>query len=196
MSAEPQVDDRAVQAAVNEVIGRVVDFDDDTRRRILRTVETFFFESHGASGFRPVGQSPIQGPPAQSVRTTSFADSAQLSPRDFLYRKQPQTDVDRVACLAYYLMHYGETPHFKTVDISLLNTEAAQVKFSNAAYAVVNATNSGLLVPAGKGAKQLSPQGERYVEALPDRTAAKEILANIRTRRARKAGKSNKQSEK
>jgi len=125
---------------------------------------------------------------------TTFADSAELSPKDFLFRKQPQTDVERVACLAYYLTHYRETRHFKTVDISLLNTEAAQVKFSNAAYAVVNATNTGLLVPAGKGAKQLSAQGERYVEALPDRAAAKDILANARRRRARKASKNKKES--
>jgi len=195
MSAEPQVDDRAVQAAVNDVMSRVVDFDDDTRRRILRTVETFFFETHGASGLRPVGQSAAQGPPLQGARRTNFEGREALPPKEFLFRKQPQTDVERVACLAYYLTHYRETPHFKTVDISLLNTEAAQVKYSNAAKSVGNAIRSGLLVPAGKGAKQLSALGERYVEALPDRTAARETLANIRTRRARKAGKSNKQSE-
>ena len=46
-------------------------------------------------------------------------------------------------------------PHFRTVDISKLNTEAAQIKFANAAYTVTNATNAGFLVPAGKGNKQL-----------------------------------------
>jgi len=196
MSAETQVDERTVHAAVNDVIGRLLDFDDDTRRRILRTVETFLFDTHAASAFRPIAQSTAEGLGAQSVRTTSFADSAELSPKDFLFRKQPQTDVERVACLAYYLARYRDTPHFKNVDISLLNTEAAQVKFSNAAYAVINATNAGLLVPAGEGAKQLSAQGERYVEAFPDRAAAKEILASARTRRARKASKNSKESEK
>jgi hypothetical protein len=112
-----------------------------------------------------------------------------MSPKDFMFQKSPQTDVDRVACLAYFLTHYRDNGHFKTTDISLLNTEAAQMKLSNTAYAVVNATNAGLLVPAGKGAKQLSAAGEKYVELLPDRPAAKESLAAYRSRRRRKAKK-------
>jgi hypothetical protein len=192
MSTETQVDERAVHEAVNDVIRRVLDFDDDVRRRILRTVETFLFDASVAPPFRPMGQSTGQSLSAHGSRATSFADSAELSPKDFTFRKQPQTGVERVACLAYYLTHYRDTRHFKTVDISLLNTEAAQLKFSNAAYAVDNATNVGLLVPAGKGAKQLSALGERFVEALPDRAAAKEILASLRSRRARKATKNKK----
>lgn len=192
MSTEMQAGEREVHAAVNDVISRVLDFDDDTRRRIFRTAETFLFGVNPTPVLRPMGQEVGESPKGLSVRATSFAESEELSPKDFLFRKQPQTDVDRVACLAYFLTHYRDTPHFKTVDISLLNTEAAQVKFSNAAYAVVNATNAGLLVSAGKGAKQLSAQGERYVEALPDRAAAKEILASIRSRRGRRAFKNSK----
>ena len=79
----------------------------------------------------------------------------ELSPKEFLLQKQPSTDVERVACLAYYLTTYRSMPHFRTVDISKLNTEAAQIKFANAAYTVTNATNAGFLVPAGKGNKQL-----------------------------------------
>ena len=79
--------------------------------------------------------------------------------------------------------------HFKTIDLSKLNTEAAQIKFSNTAFSVVNATNAGLLASAGKGAKQLSAMGERYVDALPDRTAAKEILSSMRIRRRRTRSK-------
>jgi len=60
--------------------------------------------------------------------------------------KQPRTDVERVACLAYYLTHYRNTPYFKTLDLGKLNTEAAQPKFSNAAYASNNALKMGYLV--------------------------------------------------
>jgi hypothetical protein len=192
MSTDVEVDERVVHAAVNDVIGRVLDFDDDTRRRIFRTAETFLFGANATTAVNPIAQRVAESPRGQSVRVTSFTQNEELSPKDFLFRKQPQTDVERVACLAYYLTHYRDTPHFKTIDISLLNTEAAQVKFSNAAYAVANAANAGLLVSAGKGAKQLSAQGERYVEALPDRAAAKEVLAGIRSRRARKASKNNR----
>jgi hypothetical protein len=80
-------------------------------------------------------------------------------------------------------------PQFKTFDISKLNTEAAQQKFSNAAYAVTNAYNRGLIVAAGGGKKQLSATGEAFVEALPDREAAKRVLDQMRHKRSRKAAK-------
>ena len=96
-----------------------------------------------------------------------------------------------MVCLAYYLAHFRDTPHFKTTDISRLNTEAAHAKFSNPSYTVANAANAGLLVSAGKGAKQISAMGERYVEALPDRNAAKEVKASMRPRRGRKKANDN-----
>src|SRR5258705_835088 len=37
-----------------------------------------------------------------------------LSAKEFLAEKRPKTDVERVACLAYYLTHFRETPEFKT----------------------------------------------------------------------------------
>ena len=72
------------------------------------------------------------------------------------------------------------------MDISKLNTEAAHVKLSNTAYTVANAANAGLLVSAGKGAKQISAMGERFVEALPDHNAAKEVKSSMKPRRGRK----------
>ena len=98
-------------------------------------------------------------------------------------QKQPKTDVERVACLAFYLTHYRSVRFFKTLDISKLNTDAAQVKFANAAYAVANAEKAGLLAPAQRGQKQLSAVGEQFVLALPDRDAAKAALASLRKRR-------------
>jgi hypothetical protein len=79
--------------------------------------------------------------------------------------KQPRTDVERVACLAYYLTHYRDMPHFKTLDLAKLNTEAAQPKFSNAHYASQNALNMGYLAPADKGQRQLSAAGEQFYVA-------------------------------
>ena len=94
--------------------------------------------------------------------------------------RAPKTDVERIACLAYYLTHYRGTPHFKTLDISALNTEAAQPKFSNTAYSTNNAVKLGYIVPSTKGQRQLSGLGERFVRALPDRNAAKEVLLSLR----------------
>jgi hypothetical protein len=113
----------------------------------------------------------------------SFSEDRTQSAKEFLRDKRPSTDVDRVACLAYYLTHYRDTPHFKTLDISTLNTEAAQPKLTNASMAVDNATKAGLLVQALKGAKQLSAAGETYVQHLPDREAARENLKAVAVRR-------------
>ncbi|MGC9261448.1 MAG: hypothetical protein ACP5I8_15390, partial [Phycisphaerae bacterium] len=126
-----------------------------------------------------------QAPSGNSEGVPIFSNHVDRSPKQFLEDKQPHSDADRVACLAYYLAHYRGIPHFKTVDISKLNTEAAQFKFSNAAVAVNNAALHGLLTSAGKGNKQISAVGERFVEALPDRESAKKVLQKIRIRRAR-----------
>ncbi|MEU6823376.1 hypothetical protein ABZ921_22305 [Streptomyces atriruber] len=117
------------------------------------------------------------------------------SPREFVSRKRPDSNVERVACLAYYLGRYRSTPHFKTPDIVDLNTEAAGPKFGNPSRDVDNADRgSGFLVTAGKSAKQLSVRGEALVEALPDRDAVKGALRE-HPHRARKRDSSNKKPQ-
>jgi hypothetical protein len=100
-----------------------------------------------------------------------------------LLEKQPRTDVERIACLAYYLTHYRDTPHFANIDLAKLNTEAAQPKFSNTAYSANNALYQGYLAAAAKGQKQLSAAGEQFVRALPDRDAAKTAMSLAKPRR-------------
>lgn len=106
-----------------------------------------------------------------------------LSPKSFLLDKNPQTDVERVACLAFYLTHYRDIPYFKTFEISELNTEAAQQKLSNPSNSVNNAMKMGYLVAAPEGQKQLSAAGELFVRSLPDRDAAKAAMQNARPRK-------------
>ena len=60
-------------------------------------------------------------------------------------------------------------------------------KFSNASVAVDNARAAGYLVPATKGNKQISAVGEKFVELLPDRDAAREVIRSFRPRRNKKA---------
>jgi hypothetical protein len=114
-----------------------------------------------------------------------------MSPKVFLHEKQPRTDVERMTCLAYYLTHYRSTPYFKTLDLSQLNTEAAQVKFSNPAWTANDAVKKGFLVPASQGQRQISAIGEQFVLALPDRDAAKQALANIKRRKKSQKSSAN-----
>ena len=116
-----------------------------------------------------------------------------VTPKAFLAQKKPATDVERITCLAYYLTHYRTTAHFKTKDLTALNKDAAQPKFSNAAFTARNATSqSQYLAQAGAGSKQITARGESLVEALPDREQVKAALeANPPARRHRKSGKAS-----
>jgi hypothetical protein len=152
----------------------------ENRQRLIQSLATFFDLSQATtSGSLNPGHKPAGIP---------FSEEKILSPKEFLFQKRPQSDVERVTALAYYLTHYKDTPYFKTLDISKLNTEAAQAKFSNPAYAVENATKYGYLVPASKGNKQLSAVGELLVQALPDREAVKGAMQSARPKRKFKKG--------
>ena len=165
--------------------------DSQRRDKILDTVITYFGRDRG-SGQRVGGQARIV--PSESVSPGAFSEDRTLSAKQFMAEKQPKTDIERVACLAYYLTYYLDTPHFKTLDISKLNTEAAQIKFSNPAFAVDNAAKANFLVPATKGNKQLSAIGEQFVRALPDRDKAKNVLAQARPRRKPRKQSKNSQA--
>ena len=161
---------------INQIMSMLAKIDDDGRERVLKTITTYFRSSQ--QGEAP--ETPLQGP---STSATPYSEPVDLAPKEFLRQKAPQTDVERIACLAYYLTHYRDMGSFKTVDLSKLNTEAAQPKFSNAAKASGNALQYGYLAQSVKGHRQISAVGEEYVNALPDREAAK---AAIERRRPRK----------
>jgi hypothetical protein len=186
----PSALSRAELEAFQSIISALNPLTNEARRRLLDSAATLLQIERTS---RSVHSTYVQGdtpPPIQVARSTApFSANTEMSPKEFLYEKGPQTDVERIACLAYYLTHYRASPHFKTTDLSLLNTEAAQPKFSNTAFSANNAVKLGYLVPSTKGQRQLSAAGERFVQALPDRTAAKEALASVRKRSRAKKGR-------
>lgn len=196
MSDLPNSDDVPSEARTQDelsvfsaVVSAMASLDHSGRLRLIRTLATFFdipVGDHGRStqhssisrAVEPVPAMTSQGPAA-------FSEDRAPTPKQFMMEKRPQTDVDRIACLAYYLTHYRDQPQFKTLDLSRLNTEAAQIKLSNPAKAVDNAAQAHLLMQAGQGKKQVSAIGEVYVQALPDRTAARQAAAELRNRRSK-----------
>ena len=173
-----------------ESLKRIIDclrpLNEEGKVRLLKSAITFL-RLDAAFG-------PKNGPVLQSSSPTSvplppqssFSERTEMTPKQFLNEKLPSNDIERVACLAYYLTHYRNVPEFKTLDISQINTEAAQPKFSNAAVPVDNARQRGFLVVASDGRKQLGAIGEQFVQALPDRDAAKRVLERVRVRKPRK----------
>jgi hypothetical protein len=161
----------------------------DAQQRVIASALTFLGLPVNSQNSL-VALMPQPGGQTAVAPTGRFSQDRTPSPKDFLFEKRPTSDVERVACLGYYLTHYRDTPYFKTLDLSKLNTEGAQLKMTNPAMAVDNATKAGLLVPASKGAKQISSMGELYVQALPDKAAAREAIAHARPKRKnRRPGK-------
>jgi hypothetical protein len=180
---EPEPNDDATDVQVlSQLVSALKPLSQEARTRLFRTLAAFFEIPlrETTNAYVPQTTLSVSGAPGPS-----FSEDRSISPKQFVFEKRPTTDVERVTCLAYYLTHYRSTPHFKTLDISKLNTEAAQIKFSNPAVAVDNATKAGFLVQASKGQKQVSSIGEMYVQALPDRVAARAAVEHARRRRNR-----------
>jgi hypothetical protein len=119
-----------------------------------------------------VGGQQVQGPHT-GLNSGAPTESNLGSPKQFLAQKAPRSDIERVTVLAYYLAHARGKAHFKTAELSTLNTEAAGPRLSNASYAASNAQKKkGYLAAAPGGAKQITARGEALVEALPDYEAA------------------------
>jgi hypothetical protein len=155
---------------------------EDERSRVIKAVVMYY----GVG----VGKEPgaVEERLTRDNPRVGFSEDLAISPKEFLIEKQPRTDVERMASLAFYLAHYRDMPFFKTVDLSKLNTEAAQPKFSNAAVTSNNALKMGYLASASKGARQLSAAGEQFVRALPDREKARSVMDSLhRRKRSRKS---------
>lgn len=176
-----------------ETVSRVIELlsplSEDDRKHVFRMIATWFcFDSLPTAAARDANSGPATTLPVGEVsQDDKFSDRPVLSVKDFIIEKDPITEVERLACLAYYLTHYQETPHFKTVDLSRLNTEAAQRKLSNPAVAAGNAVRDGFFVQAPRGGyRQLSAMGERFVQSLPDREAAQQVKQRMASRRGKR----------
>jgi len=169
--------------ALGAVFAALEPLGDEGRRFVLEAVASRL--GLGLPG-PPPGPRPGAGDPEADAPGPGPGGAE--SPKDFLREKHPASDVQRVACLAYYLTHMRDQAHFKSRDLVELNREAALPPI-NMSRAVANATaQNGYLVVAGQGNKQISALGEDVVKALPDRDAAREVEAAKRPKPKRKKG--------
>ena len=172
----------------NQALQKIVDvlspLADEDRSSLVNSIMIYF--EINTSQISPQKDNHTHSASNINGRNPVFAGHKDLTPKEFLAEKDPQTDIERVACLAYYLTYYRDLQYFKTIDISNINTEAAQRKFSNPTYTMNNATQRGFLVPAPKKQKQLSVLGERYVDVLPDQQAARAVAEKQRPKHRKK----------
>jgi hypothetical protein len=177
--------------ALSEIVAALNRLDPESRGRLLSSLMTLY-------GVRPQqmvsapGPSSRQNPNRES--TVAFSEDRTLSAKDFVWQKQPKTAIERVVCLGYYLQHFRGMQSFRTTDISELNSEAAQVKLSNPAMMVSEATRAGYLATVKGQEKQLTVIGEQFVSHLPDRESALNAVRNVRPKRSRRKGKGAKET--
>src|SRR5438105_12140293 len=108
--------------------------DESQRRFVLKTAsERMGIAPPHAKDAGTTQYSSVSGAPADTrlhpagLQRTSMGNRNSLedvTPKQFLKMKRPKTDVERIACLAYYLLNARNQPHFKTDDLTKLNTEA------------------------------------------------------------------------
>ena len=74
-----------------------------------------------------------------------FGGHRPVSPKEFVLKKQPRTDVERLAVLACFTsLTTEECLRFKTLDLSKLNTEAAQPKLGTPPAAQTMPSSRGI----------------------------------------------------
>jgi hypothetical protein len=176
-------------AALVTVVGALESLEDSDRQWVLQSAASRFSVAiqQGAGsggGGQGGGQSGTGGNTGSGPQTPI----KQLDAKTFMKNKNPKSDTQRVACLAYYLNHARDVQAFKTTDITKLNKDARGPDF-NVTRAIDNASRAtcGYLSAIGKGQKQLTAFGEEIVEALPSQEAIKEIEATKKP--GKRAGK-------
>jgi hypothetical protein len=176
--------------AVKTIINALIDLDDEARGFVLKTVSARIGISISLNPTAEVHQHSPQTSttvrkPALQLGSSSTAN--EQTPEAFLTGKKPRSEVQRVACLAFYLTDFKGQKQFKTKDLVQLNSDAGQARMSNASTTVANAEKSGYITLVGKGLKQITTFGKDIVNALPDEEAVKTLMARRRKPRRRKA---------
>jgi hypothetical protein len=117
-------EDSAASNALSALIKALTPLDEEQRQRVLMAASAFF--NIGMSTLNQNHTVSYSTPDSRHTRP-SFSSSPIVSPKEFLLSKQPRTDVERIACLAFYLTHFRDIPYFKTLDLAKLNTEIVEI---------------------------------------------------------------------
>lgn len=102
--------------------------------------------------------------------------------RAFMRVKRPTTDIQRVACLAFYIVSTTGRAGFSFQEMAQAHTDSGQPKI-NLSRALDNATRKARYLSArGQGEKQLTTLGEDVVSALPDQEQVKALGGSVKGR--------------
>lgn len=175
--------------------------DAEARRRAIRWLLDTLHVSEALTPLHPDSLEPesvthARAPKHRPGGTHEHAsDSEPPSPKAFIGLKRPESVVERIACLAFYLTHYRNAQSFGGPAIAALNTEAAAPKL-NPHRDLDNADRrNGFIVSAGDRKKQITSRGEALVNALPDRGAVKQVLQEFPHKQRRPSGAAKRRTQ-
>ena len=113
--------------------------------------------------------------------------------REFIRAKKPTSDVQRVACLIYFLAKTTNKEGFISKEINQAHIDSGGSKI-NLPRALDNATRrSKFISNRGGKEKQLTPLGEDIVDALPDQQKVSDLIKEAGKRGSRKKRAKKKQ---
>jgi hypothetical protein len=187
-------------AALVAVVSSLEPLNDQDRQWVLQSAASKFALTVPVVGGQAsaASVSTVVTTPSGASGATADAQSAiaRKDPRAFIRIKKPATDVQRVACIGYYLVQTTGQQGFTSKAISTAYTDSGGSKI-NMTRALDNATRgSKYLSTRGPGEKQLTTVGEDVVHALPDQAAVRAVEAASRGGRGGKKGRQTKASKK
>ncbi|MGB7930400.1 MAG: hypothetical protein WCF61_19785 [Terriglobales bacterium] len=189
-------------AALVAVVAALEDLNDADRHWVLQSAASKFTLTvqtaggggqAGAANTNTATVTPLVGTPTAADVQAAIT---RKDPRAFIRLKKPTTDVQRVACIGYYLVQTTGHHGFTSKDISTAYTDSGGSKI-NMTRALDNATRAAkYLSNRGPREKQLTTLGEDVVNALPDQAAVKNIEAAAKGGRGGKKGRKGKAAKK
>src|ERR1017187_6019597 len=102
---DENLDSHPTFSTVSRITELLEPLTESEREHILRTVATWFRIELPAKA----GRNELPRSSASPVRVSDdekFSDRQVQSAKEFLMEKDPMTEVERLACLAFYLTHY------------------------------------------------------------------------------------------
>jgi hypothetical protein len=188
--------------ALVAVIAALEHLNDADRHWVLQSAASKFaltvqVAAGGAHG-GPAGTNTLTVTPLVGTATSADVQAAitKKDARAFIRSKKPTTDVQRVACLGYYVAQTTGQQGFTSKSISTAHTDSGGSSI-NMPRALDNATRGAkYLSNRGPHEKQLTTLGEDVVNALPDQEAVKAVEATAKSGRGGKKGRKSKPAKK
>ncbi len=156
--------------AISAILEVLVPLDESGRESVLAAVRAYF-----GSAESPMPHTADQSPVEPDDRTASTGQSSTTAPKDIRAlreEKQPQSDIEMVALVAFYLSEMATGSEKKDAisanELKKYFKQAGHSLPKNASQTIRNARHAGYLESTGEGQFKLNPVGYNLVaHSLP-----------------------------